>query len=88
MYLGDDELHALLSKYASVFDVRIMRDAATGRSKRFGFATVSSRRDGEQIIAQLHRKPIVKATDGSYRVTASNSDTAFRMGLEWKKKKK
>src|SRR6185312_7101166 len=47
---GEDELQALFAKADTVERVTIMRDAATGRARGFGFVEMASDAEAQQAI--------------------------------------
>ncbi|HXD75753.1 MAG TPA: hypothetical protein VN628_18530 [Vicinamibacterales bacterium] len=47
---GEDELQALFAKAGTVERVTIMRDAATGRARGFGFVEMASDAEAQQAI--------------------------------------
>jgi RNA recognition motif-containing protein len=54
-YRADEEsLRELFAQSGEVLSVKIITDAATGRSKGFGFVEMSSDEEGEKAISSLN----------------------------------
>ncbi len=51
---SEDELREAFGKIGEVLSVKIITDAATGRSKGFGFVEMASDEDGEKAISTLN----------------------------------
>jgi|SRR5690242_2521968 len=51
---GEVELQALFARTGSVERVTVMRDAATGRARGFGFVEMSSDAEAQQAISELN----------------------------------
>jgi RNA recognition motif-containing protein len=51
---GEAELQALFARAGAVEKVTVMRDAATGRARGFGFVEMSSDAEAQQAIAELN----------------------------------
>src|SRR5579872_1721865 len=51
---GEGELQELFARAGVVEKVTIMRDAATGRARGFGFVEMASDAEAEQAISQLN----------------------------------
>jgi RNA recognition motif-containing protein len=51
---GEVELQALFARAGSVERVTVMRDAATGRGRGFGFVEMSSDAEAQQAISELN----------------------------------
>jgi len=52
----DNALRAKFEEYGTVEEVIIIRDRETGRSRGFGFVTLSSEEEAEAAIADLNEK--------------------------------
>jgi cold-inducible RNA-binding protein len=51
----DDELRTLFSDAGAVANVQVMRDAATGRARGFGFVEMATDEGAQKAIADLHQ---------------------------------
>jgi RNA recognition motif-containing protein len=51
---GENELQELFGRAGSVERVTVMRDAATGRARGFGFVEMSSDAEAQQAISELN----------------------------------
>jgi RNA recognition motif-containing protein len=51
---GEAELQALFARAGQVEQVTVMRDAATGRGRGFGFVEMSSDAEAQQAISELN----------------------------------
>ena len=51
---GETELQELFARAGNVERVTVMRDAATGRGRGFGFVEMSSDAEAEQAISELN----------------------------------
>lgn len=51
---GEVELQALFARAGQVERVTVMRDAATGRGRGFGFVEMSSDAEAQQAISELN----------------------------------
>lgn len=65
LYIGNlswntsqEELQAAFSQFGTVTDSVVMMDKFTGRSRGFGFVTMSSPSEGQAAIDGLHGKPL------------------------------
>lgn len=59
-YKADEEtVREIFSEVGDVLSVKIITDAATGRSKGFGFVEMSSDADAEKAISSLNGKTIM-----------------------------
>jgi RNA recognition motif-containing protein len=65
LYIGNlswntsqEELQAAFSQFGTVTDSVVMMDKFTGRSRGFGFVTMSSPAEGQAAIDGLHGKPL------------------------------
>jgi len=65
LYIGNlswntsqEELQATFGQYGTVTDAVVMKDKFTGRSRGFGFVTMSSASEGQAAIDGLHGKPL------------------------------
>jgi RNA recognition motif-containing protein len=56
--LSNDGLAKLFEEFGSVTESKIILDRDTGRSKGFGFVTMSNREEAEEAIKQLDGKEI------------------------------
>jgi len=54
----ENELQDLFSGAGSVQEVILIQDRITGRSKGFGFVTMSSAEDAKNAISQIHGKSV------------------------------
>jgi cold-inducible RNA-binding protein len=60
-YKADEEtLKEMFGEVGDVLSVKIITDAATGRSKGFGFVEMSSDEDAEKAIANLNGKTVME----------------------------
>lgn len=60
-YKADEEaLKEMFGEVGDVLSVKIITDAATGRSKGFGFVEMSSDEDAEKAIASLNGKTVME----------------------------
>ena len=50
----EDELREIFSAHGNLKDVHIATDKETGRSKAFGFVTISSKKEGTSAIKELN----------------------------------
>lgn len=53
----EHDLYDLFSQHGSVTDAALMTDRMTGRSRGFGFVTMSSKAEGEAAIAGTNGRP-------------------------------
>ena len=51
---GEAELQELFARAGAVEKVTVMRDAASGRARGFGFVEMSSEADAQKAIAELN----------------------------------
>jgi len=65
LYIGNlswgtsqEELQSTFSQFGTVTDAVVMVDKFTGRSRGFGFVTMSSASEGQAAIDGLHGKPL------------------------------
>jgi RNA recognition motif-containing protein len=65
LYIGNlswntsqDELQSAFAQFGTVTDAVVMMDKFTGRSRGFGFVTMSSAAEGQAAIQGLHGKPL------------------------------
>jgi RNA recognition motif-containing protein len=65
LYIGNlswgtsqEELQSTFSQFGTVTDAVVMVDKFTGRSRGFGFVTMSSSSEGQAAIDGLHGKPL------------------------------
>jgi len=54
----EDELKDLFAVHGAVEDVKIITDRETGKSRGFGFVTLTSTEDGDKAISALHEQEI------------------------------
>jgi RNA recognition motif-containing protein len=54
----ENELQDLFASAGSVQEVILIQDRATGRSKGFGFVTMSSAEEAKKAISQIHGKSV------------------------------
>jgi nucleolin len=65
------DLQDLCGEFGSVEDSRLITDRETGRSRGFGFVTMSSEAEADEVVAQLNGQDV----DGRVlRVNIANSD--------------
>lgn len=53
--VGDDELRSKFTGFGTITSARVMRDAATGTSRGFGFVCFSTHDDAARAQADLHK---------------------------------
>ena len=65
LYIGNlswnttqEELQSTFGQFGTVTDAVVMKDKFTGRSRGFGFVTMSSAAEGQAAIDGLHGKPL------------------------------
>jgi cold-inducible RNA-binding protein len=65
LYIGNlswntsqEELQSLFAQFGTVTDAVVMMDKFTGRSRGFGFVTMSSASEGQAAIEGMHGKPV------------------------------
>ena len=58
----DDDLQKLFSTFGEIESVKIITDAATGRSKGFGFIAMSSEAAAQKAISALHSTAFMDRT--------------------------
>jgi cold-inducible RNA-binding protein len=65
LYIGNlswntsqEELQATFGQFGTVTDSVVMKDKFTGRSRGFGFVTMSNAAEGQAAIDGLHGKPL------------------------------
>ena len=58
----DEDLREAFGKIGEVLSAKIITDAATGRSKGFGFVEMASDEDGEKAIANLNGTALKERT--------------------------
>lgn len=58
----EDDLKDVFSKIGEVLSVKVITDAATGRSKGFGFVEMASDEDAEKAIASLNGSTLMDRT--------------------------
>jgi len=51
---GESDLQALFSRAGTVESVKVMRDMATGRARRFAFVEMSSDEEAQKAISELN----------------------------------
>lgn len=51
----DEELRALFSEAGAVANVQVLRDAATGRARGFGFVEMATDDGAQKAIADFHQ---------------------------------
>jgi RNA recognition motif-containing protein len=51
----DEELRELFSQAGAVANVQVMRDAATGRARGFGFIEMSTDEGAQKAVEQFHQ---------------------------------
>ncbi len=62
-YRADEEsLRELFAQHGEVQSVKIITDAATGRSKGFGFVEMASDEEGEKAISSLNGTSFMERT--------------------------
>jgi cold-inducible RNA-binding protein len=54
----EDDLRDTFAQHGTITDVKIMTDRMTGRSRGFGFVTLSTREEGEAAIRSLDNQPL------------------------------
>jgi cold-inducible RNA-binding protein len=54
----ETDLQDLFEKFGTVSETHVISDRETGRSRGFGFVTMSSNSEGQAAIAALHGKQI------------------------------
>jgi nucleolin len=65
------DLQDLCGEFGSVEDARLITDRETGRSRGFGFVTMSSAEEAEMVVSQLNGQDV----DGRVlRVNIANVD--------------
>lgn len=52
--ITNDQLAAIFSTVGHVVDAKLIIDTATGRSKGFGFVTMSTQQEAEKAISELN----------------------------------
>lgn len=60
--LTEEDLREAFGKIGEVLSAKIITDAATGRSKGFGFVEMASDEDGEKAIANLNGTTLKERT--------------------------
>jgi nucleolin len=69
--MDDLDLKDLCGEFGSVEDSRLITDRETGRSRGFGFVTMSSESEANEVVNQLNGQDV----DGRVlRVNIANSD--------------
>ena len=63
------DLQDLCSEFGAVQDSRLITDRETGRSRGFGFVTMSSEAEADEVVAQLNGQDV----DGRVLVNIANS---------------
>ena len=65
LYIGNlswnttqEELQSTFGQFGTVTDAVVMKDKFTGRSRGFGFVTMSNAAEGQAAIDGLHGKPL------------------------------
>jgi len=65
LYIGNlswqtsqEELQSAFERFGTVTDSVVMMDKFTGRSRGFGFVTMSSNAEGQAAIDGMHGKPL------------------------------
>jgi RNA recognition motif-containing protein len=56
---SEDDLKELFSQAGEVVSVKLIKDAATGRMRGFGFVEMSSKEDAQKAISMLNGKPFM-----------------------------
>jgi cold-inducible RNA-binding protein len=51
----DEELRELFSEAGAVANVQVMRDAATGRARGFGFVEMATEEGAQKAVGQFHQ---------------------------------
>ena len=57
---NEEDLRELFEGMGEVLSVKLVRDAATGRSRGFGFVEMTSDEDAERAIASLNGKTVLE----------------------------
>jgi cold-inducible RNA-binding protein len=55
---SDQDLNELFAQHGTVTDSKVMTDRDTGRSRGFGFVTMSSAEEGQRAIEALHGQSV------------------------------
>ena len=58
----EDDLRKLFAKFGEIESVKLITDAATGRSKGFGFIAMSSEGDAQKAISALNSTAFMDRT--------------------------
>ncbi|MFI0347435.1 MAG: RNA recognition motif domain-containing protein [Chthoniobacterales bacterium] len=64
----DSDLREIFSQYGTVTDASILMDRTSGRSRGFGFVTMSSQQEGEAAITALNGNEV-----GGRRLTVNEA---------------
>lgn len=56
---SEDDLRELFSQAGEVVSVKLIKDAATGRLRGFGFVEMASEEDAQKAISLLNGKPFM-----------------------------
>jgi RNA recognition motif-containing protein len=56
---SEDDLRELFSQAGEVVSVKLIKDAATGRLRGFGFVEMASEEDAQKAISMLNGKPFM-----------------------------
>jgi len=56
---SEDDLRELFSQAGEVLSVKLIKDAATGRLRGFGFVEMASEEDAQKAISMLNGKPFM-----------------------------
>jgi len=56
---SEDDLKELFSQAGEVVSVKLIKDAATGRLRGFGFVEMASEEDAQKAVSMLNGKPFM-----------------------------
>ncbi len=56
---SEDDLKELFSQAGEVVSVKLIKDAATGRMRGFGFVEMASKEDAQKAISMFNGKPFM-----------------------------
>ena len=62
--IDDNALKELFTSYGDVEEAVLIKDKFSGRSKGFGFVTLSDDASAQKAIAEMHEKEIDHYSDG------------------------